>query len=46
MEQEGSSEPDDLGEDYRGWPLRDKLELLAFEAELAHLPRGLIAGLC
>jgi hypothetical protein len=31
--------------DYSGWPLRVRLELLAFEAELAQLPRPLIAAL-
>jgi hypothetical protein len=30
---------------YFGWSLSDRLELLAFEAELARLPRGLIAAL-
>jgi hypothetical protein len=24
---------------YAGWPLSDRLQMLAFEAELAHLPR-------
>jgi hypothetical protein len=43
MEQEGSSEPDDLGEDYRGWPLQAKLELLAFDARLAGVPQALTA---
>jgi hypothetical protein len=31
--------------DYSVWPLRDRLELLAFEAELAGIPRRLIAAL-
>ena len=26
------------GEDYCGWPLRDRLELLAFDARLAGVP--------
>ena len=30
---------------YRSWSLSDRLQLLAFEAELARLPRGLIAAL-
>jgi hypothetical protein len=30
---------------YAGWSLSDRLQLLAFEAELAHLPRSLIAAL-
>jgi hypothetical protein len=30
---------------YAGWSLSDQLELLAFEAELAHLPRELIAAI-
>jgi hypothetical protein len=30
---------------YAGWPLSDRLQMLAFEAELAHLPRCLIAAL-
>jgi len=30
---------------YLGWPLSDRLQLLAFEAELAHLPCSLIAAL-
>jgi hypothetical protein len=38
-----SIEPGEL--DYSGWPLRDRLELLAFEAELARIPRPLIAAL-
>ena len=29
---------------YVGWPLSDRLQLLAFEAELAHLPRSPIAA--
>jgi hypothetical protein len=32
-------------EDYRGWPLRDRLELLAFDARLAGVPAALIAAL-
>ena len=30
---------------YVGWSLSDRLQLLAFEAELARLPRGLITAL-
>jgi hypothetical protein len=30
---------------YAGWSLSDRLQLLAFEAELAHLPRSLIAAI-
>jgi hypothetical protein len=30
---------------YAWWSLSDRLQLLAFEAELAHLPRPLIAAL-
>ena len=30
---------------YAHWSLSDRLQLLAFEAELAHLPRPLIAAL-
>ena len=30
---------------YAGWSLSDRLQLLAFEAELAHLPRSPIAAL-
>jgi hypothetical protein len=29
---------------YAGWSLSDRLQLLAFEAELARLPRSLIAA--
>jgi hypothetical protein len=29
---------------YAGWSLTDRFQLLAFEAELAHLPRSLIAA--
>ena len=32
-------------EDYRGWPLRDRLELLAFDARLAGVPQELLAAL-
>jgi hypothetical protein len=35
-------EPDDP---YRTWPLLHRLEMLAFEAELVHLPRSLIAAI-
>lgn len=30
---------------YARWPVSDRLQLLAFEAELAHLPRSLIAAI-
>lgn len=30
---------------YARWSLSDRLQMLAFEAELAHLPRSLIAAL-
>jgi hypothetical protein len=30
-----------LEEDYRGWPLRQRLELLAFDAWLAGAPQAL-----
>jgi hypothetical protein len=29
-------------EDYRGWPLRQRLELLAFDAQLAGVPQALL----
>jgi hypothetical protein len=32
-------------EDYRGWHLRDKLELLAFDARLAGVPPALLEAL-
>jgi hypothetical protein len=32
-------------EDYRGWSLRDRLELLAFNARLAGVPQALLAAL-
>jgi hypothetical protein len=32
-------------EDYSGWSLRDRLELLAFEARLAGLPLALVTAL-
>jgi hypothetical protein len=32
-------------EDYSGWPLRDRLELLAFDARLAVVPAALLAAL-
>jgi hypothetical protein len=30
---------------YAGWPPQDRLQMLAFEAELAHLPRSLIGAI-
>ena len=30
---------------YAQWSLFDRLQMLAFEAELAHLPRSLISGI-
>lgn len=35
------TEPDPDAE----WPLSDRLQMLAFEAQLAHLPRSLVAAL-
>ena len=32
-------------EDYRGWPLRTRLELLAFDARLAWVPQALLDAL-
>jgi len=45
MEQEGTRESEDLGEDYCGWPLRQRLELLAFDARLAAVPQELLEAL-
>jgi hypothetical protein len=36
---------DDSKEGYHGWPLRRRLELLAFDARLAEVPHGLLAAL-
>jgi hypothetical protein len=36
---------DERGEDYRGWPLRQRLELLAFDARLAGVPQVLLEAL-
>ena len=36
---------DELGEDYSGWPLRKRLELLAFDARLAGVPHTLLEAL-
>jgi hypothetical protein len=36
---------EDRGEDYRGWPLRQRLELLAFDARLAGVPQALLKAL-
>jgi len=33
------------GKDYSGWPLRDRLELLAFDARLAGVPPALLEAL-
>ena len=41
---QGSSR-DRGGEDYRGWPLRQRPELLAFEARLAGVPPAMLAAL-
>jgi hypothetical protein len=41
----GSRELEDPGEDYRGWPLRQRLELLAFDAKLAVVPQALLEAL-
>jgi hypothetical protein len=32
-------------EDYSGWPLRDRLGLLAFDARLAGVPQALLEAL-
>ena len=32
-------------EDYSGWPLRGRLELLAFDARLAGVPQALLEAL-
>jgi hypothetical protein len=36
---------DERGEDYRGWPLWPRLELLAFDAQLAEVPPALLGGI-
>jgi hypothetical protein len=36
---------DELGEDYRGWPLRDRLKLLAFDGRLAGVPQALMEAI-
>jgi hypothetical protein len=33
------------GENFEGWPLRDRLELLAFDARLAGVPPALLEAL-
>jgi hypothetical protein len=33
---------DERGEDYRGWPLAQRLELFAFDARLAEVPPALV----
>jgi hypothetical protein len=43
LDSEGPGEEPE--EDYSGWPLRDRLELLAFDARLAGVPAALIAAL-
>ena len=40
-----AGEGDKQGEDYRGWPLRQRLELLAFDARLAGVPPALLEAL-
>jgi hypothetical protein len=45
MDKEGGRELDDLKEDYGGWPLRQRLELLAFDARLAGVPPALLEAL-
>ena len=35
----------DQGEDYRGWALPQRLELLAFDARLAGVPQALLQAL-
>jgi hypothetical protein len=39
------SSRDRRGEDYRGWPLRQRLELLAFDARLTGVPQSLLEAL-
>jgi hypothetical protein len=45
MEQEGSRELENPGEDYSGWPLRQRLELLAFDARLPGVPQAPLEAL-
>jgi hypothetical protein len=40
-----ANEGEQLGEDYRGWPLRQRLELLAFDARLSGVPQALLEAL-
>ena len=40
-----AEERDEQGGDYRGWPLRQRLELLAFDAQLAGVPPVLLEAL-
>lgn len=40
-----AQEGDEQGEDYRGWPLRRRLELLAFDARLAGVSQALLESL-
>ena len=44
-EPEPGPEPEPEPDPYARWSLSDRLQMLAFEAELAQLPRGLIAAL-
>jgi hypothetical protein len=45
MGQESGRTLDELGQDYRGWTLRQRLELLAFDARLAGVPQALLEAL-
>jgi hypothetical protein len=40
-----ANEGEQLGEDYRGWPIRQRLELLAFGARLGGVPQALLEAL-
>ncbi len=40
-----ADEGDEQGEDYRGWPLAQRVELLAFDARLAEVPPALLEAL-
>ena len=45
MDQQGGRRPEVSGENYRVWPLRQRLELLAFDARLAGVPKALLEAL-
>jgi hypothetical protein len=40
-----ANEGEQLGEDYSGWPLRQRLELLASDATLGGVPQELVGAL-